>query len=164
MKTTLLLSLLLLGILHVSYGQDDQLLLKKKNSHKEKVLTEGKSIRIITMEKQTLKGRFEIISDSLLTIAGDTVATNEIQRIRTKSLGGKITGGILSGGGGIITTFGAIIIITTFSAEGLAPLVGILIGIPLTGVGIVIATTGVLVLSIGKNYRHTKWNYEIVQK
>jgi hypothetical protein len=164
MKIAVLLSGILIYSVLTAFGQQDQLVLKKKSREKEKVFTEGKTLKVITTNNRVLKGKFEAVNDSLLAINQDTIVLSDIAKIRTKSPGGKITGAILSGGGGLITVSGLLLIVTTFAEGGLAPIVGVFIGIPLTVVGILITTSGVLFLTIGKKYKREKWDYRIVLK
>jgi hypothetical protein len=164
MKPTILVLALIVFTFRSTLGQADQLVLKRKSDGKERILNEGKSVKVVTLNHKELNGAFEIINDSLLTIGHDTLVLSDIDRIRTKSKGAKITGGILTGSGGFITLSGTFLLLKSFAEGGLAPIAGILIGIPMITIGILITTPGILFLTVGKKYKHEKWDYRVVLK
>jgi len=164
MKTKLLfLGITLFSMINV-FSQNEVLILKKKKNDKEKLVQEGKKIKLITFDDQRLEGKFDITNDSVLVFEGDSLLLSEIDVIRTKSLASKIIGGSLAGGGALVTTGGALIVINTFAEGGLAVIVGIVLGIPITTVGVIVTTSGVLLATIGKKHKSKKWDFDIAAR
>ena len=138
MKTKLLLLGMALFLIMPAFGQNEVLVLKKKSNDKEKLVQEGRKIKIITSDKQKIEGNFDIQNDSILICNGDSLSLSEIEIIRTKSHATKIIGSSVAGIGAFTTTGGALIVITTFAKGGLAPIVGVFLGIPITTIGVIV--------------------------
>lgn len=163
MKKSLLFFLGAFFFVLSGFSQENVLLLQKKSSSKEKVINEGKKIRVYTTDDNILKGKITIHGDSALVFNGDTVLLEDIAKIRTKSLATQIFGGTLAGLGGLTTLAGGMIWAQAMADGGWAVLVGVMFGIPVTSVGVLATTTGVIFLTVGKKYRSKKWDYRIKQ-
>jgi hypothetical protein len=161
MKSLILITLLSLFFVFSCYGQDKVLLLTKKKNQKEKTIEEGRKMKVYTNKGSVFHERFHVISDSLIVLKNDTVALSEIEKIRSKSTASKVVGGIFAGSGGIVTIFGSMILIEMVSEGGLTALVGMILGVPVTATGVIVATTGALFLTIGKKYKQNKWEFRI---
>jgi hypothetical protein len=144
-------------------GQNDVLILKKKKSGKEKIIQEGKRIKIITDSARIIKGKFDIVNDSILVIEKDTVDIKDIAKIRAKPIGSYIAGGLLTGGGIALTATGSVIIVqAALTEEYMIMVLGLLAGSSMIVVGVPIAVSGVLVMTIGKKYTREKWDFRIL--
>jgi hypothetical protein len=161
MKTTTLIICIIICSIVNGFGQNDVLVLKKKMNGKEKIIREGKRIKTITNSDRILKGKFEIINDSSLVIKSDTLDVSDIVKIRTKSIASYITGGLLTGGGGLITTLGSLLVSQASSEGFMLAFFYVVIGLPVIGVGVMTTIGGVLVLTIGKIYTNKKWDFGI---
>ena len=164
MKTLLIVSVIILFSIMNTYGQNNELILKKEKNNKEKIIREGKKIKVITFNDQKIAGSFEICGDSVLIIKKDSLLLSEIKIIRTISLASKISGGTLAGVGGIFTLGGALLTIKGFADGGLAVIGAVFLGIPITTVGIIVITTGILMATTGKKHKSKNWDYSVAGK
>jgi hypothetical protein len=153
MKTIFLLISFSLMAIFNSHGQDKELLLTKKKNQKEKTIEAGKKIKVYRNDGTVFHDRYSILSDSMIVLGNDTVALSEIEKIRTKSTASKVAGGIFAGTGGMVTILGSAILIEMVSEGGIAALVGVILGVPVTTVGVIVASTGALFLTVGKKYK-----------
>lgn len=160
MKTIYFFTFLLLLCLQSS--AQDKLVLEKKKNSKEKFIPEGKKIKVYTDGAQApVKGNITIIDSANILIDQDTIALHEIQKIRVKSVAAQVLGGVLTGSGGLVTAFGSWFMIELLSEGGLPAIVGMVVGLPVTTVGVITTTTGVLFIVIGKKYKRHKWDYRL---
>jgi len=162
MKTYLLSIILILYAVYNVSCQQDLLLIKHKDNEKERLIREGNNIRVHTKD-QVLKGKFEIVNDSVIRISGNNILLPEIQKIRTKSLASKIAGGTLTGVGTIFLGTGTYIFLNFINDDNWVSIIGIVIAIPIAMVGVIFTTSGLMLATIGKNYRHELWNYGVVR-
>ncbi|HKK59639.1 MAG TPA: hypothetical protein VJ937_09185 [Salinivirga sp.] len=157
-----LLIIILLAFMAVAgYGQTNSLVLEKKRNGKQKILPAATKIKVVTYDGNKYKGEFHIANKSTLLMGSDSVKLHDIKKIRFKSKLGMYTGtgvGIL---GGIITVSGTVLIIQSLAEGGLAGIIGIVFGVPVVGAGGVIVTAGVLVATIGRQYKPKKWTYKL---
>lgn len=143
-------------------SQNGELVMEKKGSSKERKIPNEKRISVSTQDGTKYKGSLNIAGDGLILVEKDTIALNEITKIRNKSRAGQISGLMVVGIGSGITTLG-IVMLTQLTKEGLgAALIGIIIGIPITFVGGITTIVGLVTLAIGKKYKPNKWDYTIV--
>lgn len=161
MKTLLLTWLIVLGGHGLLQAQAGALVLSKKGKDKEKTVQKGEVIKIYTYDDIKLKGELDIVGDSALVIAGDTVLLSGIEKIRTKSLASKITGGFLTALGAIGIFAGTAIVVQAVAEGGLAYMIGIIFGVPVIATGTLVATSGVIVILVGKKHRQPKWDFSI---
>ena len=164
MKTKLLMLGMAFFLIIPVFGQNEVLVLKKKSNNKEKLVREDKKIKIVTSDNQKIEGKFDIQNDSVLICNGDTLLLSEIEMIRTKSKATKIIGSSVAGIGALTTAGGAVVVVSTFAEGGLAVIVGIALGIPITTVGVIVTTSGVLMATIGKKHKSKKWNFDIAME
>ncbi|PLX16896.1 MAG: hypothetical protein C0599_14505 [Salinivirgaceae bacterium] len=145
------------------FGQNDQLILKKYKSNKQKVIESSETIKVITNSGKRIKGKFNVIDEKTLAIGVDTIKISDIKKIRYRSIGGIITGGIIGTSGLLGAIGGAGIIISTSSEGALAAIIGVVLGVPVLTAGTLIATTGILVATVGKAHKPKKWEYRLVK-
>jgi hypothetical protein len=154
-------SIMLIFCLNIaSYSQNDALILTKKKNGKDKTIKQGKKIKIWTNAGEVYKGNFLIKEDSLVILRQGCVAINDIVMVSKKSTGIKILGGSLAGIGGITSVAFGIVTADIINTGGFA-MVALIIVLPIEAVAILGTTTGVIVLTTGKKFKKTKWNYEI---
>ncbi len=141
-------------------GQTNVLILEKIRNGKQKILPANTNIKIVTNDGNKYKGAFQVADNKTIIMGADSIKISEIKKIRFKSKFGSYIGvsvGIL---GGLLTTGGAAIIVQSLTEGGIAGLVGIIFGVPIATVGGLIVTTGVLVATIGRQYKPSKWTYK----
>jgi hypothetical protein len=141
------------------FSQEDQkvekkgILLERKESSRKEFLPENKRIKLETIDGNILVGKFTIVNDSTISIRGNEVNLNSIERIKRRSVVSAI-------GSPIITAYG-------FGGIGLgvyAIAQGGIISV-IDGTFLIPAGVGMVLLStISQNHKPSKWNYSIVVK
>jgi hypothetical protein len=158
-------SLLALIILSVNaFSQNKVLDLKNKTNNKERIVKEGRKIKVFTVWGTTYKGRLDIISSDAIALQQDTIAIDEIARIRAKSTGAKVAGGLTTGLGAALFSGGIVVLVETFSQNVfIITVLGLVVGGAMITYGAILIPTGILILTIGKKYSRDKWDFQIVQ-
>lgn len=164
MKTSIFIFAMNLLMTSVIFGQEREFVLTNKRTHHVRTLSQGKKVRIITLEGNKLRGKLNLINDSTFSLNGDTLSLSEIEKIRAKTLFSKITGGTITTGGAGFITLGSLLVLETQHAGGFDYFFGLVLGIPTITAGVLIATSGTLILVSGKNYKKGKWDYRIKLK
>ncbi|GEM_PF-1309414 len=143
-------------------AQNEVLMLKKKNTGKEKVIHEGKRIKVRTVTGLTVKGRLGITAGDSIALNQDTMALSQIERIRTKSAGSLAVGSVVTGAGALMTTGGAVIFAQSLSQNVMILIIyGFIIGGAMMTYGTILTASGILILTIGKKYHSSKWDFQI---
>ena len=140
------------------FGQE--LVLTKTKNGKEKNVKQGKKIKVWTNTGDIYKGFFTIKNDSLLIPGEGTISINDIEMIGKKSMGLVIAGGALAGIGGF-ATFGMGIATVNILIDGGLALLALIVAIPMDAIAITVGTTGVIILTNGRKFKKTKWDYAI---
>lgn len=122
------LIVLVLLFSNLSFSQG-HLLLKNEKSSTEKVIKEGKRIRLKTTNGKKIKGRYIILNDSTIFIKKDTLALSQIVKIKRDPLAlAFINGAFACIGGGLISgglilypiTGGAVQVIYVYIVPGVS--------------------------------------------
>ncbi len=160
MKKILIITLLsFIGMTLMS--QTNSLILEKKRNEKQKILPANTKIKVVTYSGKKYKGPFQVADKNTLLMGSDSIKLQNIKKIRFKSKLGMYTGAGVGVLGGIITIGGSALIVQSLAEGGLAGIIGVAFGIPVVGVGGLIVTTGVLVATIGRQYKPNKWTYKL---
>ena len=130
-------------------------------SQKTVFIKTGSKIKITKMGK-TFKGNFKVISNEAITIGGDTIAVNQLQELRSKTTSTTIGGVAWLVPGAIIGASGTAITISGLAQLGGYGIIGVVLGAPLAALGTIGVIKGVRLLSNGKKFTPSKWEYTIV--
>jgi hypothetical protein len=160
MKTILISFLTVFCLATFSYSQNEVLTLTKKKTGKEKILVQGKKIKIYTDDGKMMKGYFSIKGDSIVILSKGVASVENIVQINRISLGQKLVGGTLTALGGGVSLIGAVGIAEIVKDGGFA-IIALVVLAPLEAVSILTAAGGVIILVGGKRYKSTKWDYKI---
>lgn len=177
LKIILLYTVILTSIIN-GYGQNKELVLKNKITEKEKIISEGKRIKVIFNSGRVIKGKF-IINDTsrlkgnneiLITIHTsdniykENVNINSIASIKVTSLTRNIIGGIITGIGMAPVVYG---VAAMSSSAAQNPDAGALIvaeGLIVTLGGTLITVIGITTWTGGKYYNRDDWEFSIQTK
>ncbi len=138
-----------------------RLLLTHKEKDKTKTIKTGKTITYwLKDSKKSHKGKITAIKESSMIVDGQEIAFEDLSKIRITFTGTKIAGGILSGGGIVISGIGAVLFATLVSEGGLAgPLIAVAVGGSVVGIGLVAILVGAPMIFIGKKFDlEEKWD------
>ena len=137
------------------------LVLKNYKTQKTFFVKEGTKVKI-KKEGKTLKGAFKVVSDHAILIKTDTLQINQIQGLSAKT-SSSIIGGTallipssLIGGSGLVLTIAGIASLSDYG------LIGIIFGAPIAALGTIGVISGIKLLSNGKKFQRSKWEYTIV--
>jgi hypothetical protein len=144
------------------FGQSEVLVLTKIKNNKQKIVKEGKRIKVHTVHGYNLHGDFQILDDKHIAIGRDTLALFEIDKIKVKSRESIIIGGVLTGGGVATIIGGSVMLYQTKTMDEWTALFPTIFGILLIGAGVLPIGPGVLLLLIGHQYKREKWKYSIL--
>lgn len=176
-RKIIVLSLVLLALLVNVHGQNKVLVLKNKITGKERIIPEGKRIKVVFNNGDVIKGKVIIndatrlkgnneilINNTLNSIYKEKVNINSIVYIKVPSLARNIIGGIITGIG-VYPIFVGVTLMSSVGAQdpdwgGLVTFIGFVTafgGALTSGIGI-ITWTG------GKQYNRDDWEYIIRTK
>ncbi len=133
------------------FGQNVLVFTNKKNG-KEKIIKQGKKIKIFTKSDSVYKGFFTIKNDSL-SIIDKKFSLDDIEMIRKVSTEAKVIGGALTVVGGLASIF---LVATTIQMG----YYGVYL-YTLDYLVILVATKGILMLTKGISYKKPKWDYSV---
>lgn len=151
MKTIFLLITFNLGILSLLHGQEGQLVLTNKNTHTERILEQGKTIRVKHSENLRSKGILTIIDSSKIALGNDSIPLSEIMNIDAKTVDSRSPGIVLVALGAGVFALGV-----PFSQE-----ISVGGGVALYILGGGMMAGGIKKLSVGQTYTSRKWSYSI---
>lgn len=160
-KLIFVVGILLLAVIWSAAQTTNGLLLKNYTSQKTVFIKTGSKIKITKMGK-TFKGNFKVISNEAITIGGDTIAVNQLQEVRSKTTSTTIGGVAWLVPGAIIGASGTAITISGLTQLGGYGIIGVVLGAPLAALGTIGVIKGVRLLSNGKKFTPSKWEYTIV--
>lgn len=160
MKALIVSSLILLMASDL-YGQSGSLVMKNIVNGRMKSVRVGKTITITTHDNRKSRGRMTIVGDSGIVLKADTIFLSDIKTIRTKSVPSKIVGSIFTISGGFATAGGSAILITGLPEGGFGALFAVIIGLPITTVGVIFTSAGILTFTVGKKFESKRWSYSI---
>lgn len=132
---------------------------KNYNTNRSKFIPEGTKIQVVQNGIKH-KGKLKVISDNLICINSDTLSLNQIQELRAKTFSSRMGGIALLAPGSVVGGFG-LYAIGTGLAEGGWGFLAVIIGTPPALVGITGAIIGARLLSKGKKFGPSKWEYKI---
>lgn len=156
-KIFLIISVILLTLLKV-LGQDEVVILKNKISGKEKIIREGKLIKVTSIDGRISKGRLAIINDSDILIGSDTLGIDKLVELGTKFSLSLIVGVLLFSYGLISTYVGvAAIVSATGDMAGLAYYLGTLEILQ----GLIVGTAGIFIESMWIKYKKDQFDFYI---
>jgi hypothetical protein len=174
MKTILLFLIATFGLIVICSGQNNQLVLRSKTHEKVIVVPDGKKVKVIDTSGKTHTGKLSVYTDSvngasLLIVGKDTLGINAISVIKMRPLFTKISGGVLTVGGGSLTLFGLYIVVAGLGItgdwadmEGFIKALAIILGGGMAFAGALVTTAGVaLWKTFLKKYPATKWDFQI---
>gem|GEM_PF-2225212 len=154
----------LMGVTQVLHAQQDignALVIEKLKNGKTKYYAENKRVAVKLVDGNKVRGRMAIQREKLY-VDGVEIDLDKIEYVRTKSIGSYITGGVLSGFGGVCIGTGSAIIVDSYvNSDDCGRTIGLLFGIPIVGVGVIAAIPGVLILAIGKKHKSEKVNFSL---
>jgi hypothetical protein len=157
----LIIFICLQGIALALFGQNDYLLLVRgKSQQRIRKIPEGKMVNIkpILYNRETLKGKLEILTDSVIAVAGDTILVDNIKRIRIKTTATNVIGGVATTLGLTASIIGiwGIIALTPLDPDSYVTImeaIGLIFVIPFATGGILYTVIGVLILANGRSYK-----------
>lgn len=159
-KLIFVVGILLLAVIWSAAQTTNGLLLKNYTNQKTVFIENGSKIKITSMGK-TLKGKFKTISNEAITIGSDTIPVSQLQEIRSKTSSSKVGGFALLVPGSIIGSGGAILTIAGLVELSGYGIIGVVLGVPLATLGTIGVIKGVQLLSNGKKFRPSMWEYTI---
>ncbi|MDP4271247.1 MAG: hypothetical protein Q8909_14170 [Bacteroidota bacterium] len=173
MKTILLFLIATFGLIVICFGQNNQLVLKSKTHDKIVIVPEGKKVKVIDNGGKTHAGKISVYTDSidgisLLVVGKDTLGINEISAIKVRPLLTKMSGGVLTAGGGSLTIFGLYVVIAGLGLtgdwadmEGFIKALAVILGGGLAFAGVLVTTAGIVLWkTFFKKYPSSKWEYQ----
>lgn len=135
-------------------------------------ISKGKNIKYLKVSKKVklnyeadkISGEIDSISPQSIFINNEEYHIDKIESINIKFQGTQIAGGIIGGGGLVITGFGTYLILDGLQKQDLGGAFEVVFGVIVDVIGIPILTIGSALLFIGKKYKKTKgWKYKTVQ-
>jgi len=159
------------GFVLCLFGQNDYLLLSRargKTHQGVKEIHEGKKVRIISTisSEEIMRGKLEILNDSVLSVGGDSIFVNKIKKISVRTSSTYFGGGFLIAGSLGIIGLGIYVLSESLPLVDnllvMLQLFGCAVGLGSIVIGIAYTVGGILVLSIGKSYKaYGKYAYSI---
>ena len=159
------------GFVLCLFGQNDYLLLSRARgkTHQEvKEIHEGKKVRIISTisSEEIMRGKLEILNDSVLSVGGDSIFVNNIKKISVKTSSTYFGGGVLIAASLGAVGFGTYVLLYILPLEEshivLLQIFGCIGSVALIGTGIAFTIGGILIMSIGKSYKaYGKYAYSV---
>ena len=125
-----------------------------------RLLSEGNKLKV-NANGVLYKGVLKIIDQEHIGIGDHVLALSDITKIRFKSTGSKVAGGIALGAGAGLATLGSLFIYAGITEGGFGGFFLLVLGYPITVVGILAVTTGVIILCTGKKYKSSKYKYSV---
>lgn len=163
MKTKSLTITLIIIFASISlFSQQNYLSFKKEYPAKEKVVLEGKKIKIFTFNDRSYKGKIYFLDNDKILIGTDTISLSEINSIRVRTLTHIISGAALSATGAGMVVGGVSLLANLFAAEESSMILLSILGAPLAMSGFSVITYGAVIIFWARNYHSAKWEYEIV--
>jgi len=138
------------------FGQEVLVLTKKENG-KEKIIKQGKKIKIFTNTGSVYSDFFILKNDSII-ISEKKFAINDIEMIGYKSTEMDVLGGVLTVSGGVVTILSSIVTIG-FAQAGWYGLKLSPFTILASFVAISTTTAGILKFAHEPYFKKTKWKY-----
>jgi len=132
---------------------------KNFNTNRSMFISEGTKIQVI-QNGIKYKGKLKVISDKLICINSDTLSLNQIQELRAKTVSSGLGGAALLVPGSLLGGFG-LYAIGIGLAEGGWGFLAVMIGTPPALVGITGVLIGARLLSKGKKFSPSKWEYKL---
>jgi hypothetical protein len=159
----LFFTLISFSVLSVT-AQNSGILVTKSKNQKTKFIKEDSRIRIKSGGK-TIKGRFSALSDSTILVQSDTLLLKQISELQVKTFPIQLGGAALLLVGTYSTAFGIVGVVAAATSEfaTLGLVFGIILLSPFYVGGVLIATTGILLIIHGRKYTFPKWKYKIVR-
>ena len=136
------------------------LILKKYGSQKSIFVKEDTKVKIIKNGK-TYKGKFKVVSDQAILINEDTIPISQIQKLNAKTSSSKLGGTALLVPGGLVGAGGTALTIAGLASLSEYGIIGVVIGAPSAVLGIFVVVKGVQLLSNGRKFDPSKWEYTI---
>lgn len=162
MKNLFFIFQLLILTSFAGYAQTNAgLQLRNYNTNNSKFVTEGSKILVIK-DGKIYKGTLKVISDESIAINSDTILLSQIQELRVKTFSNQFGGGVLLASGSFVGGFGLVFVGAGIAEASGYGIIAIIFGAPLAAVGIFGAIKGVKLLSGGKKFVPTKWEYKII--
>lgn len=141
------------------FGQE-VLVLTKKENRKEKIITQNEKIRIKTNSGNVYKGYFTIKRDTLTLLGEGKISIHNVKMIaicqtEKESLIGSfaVTTGAYTL---LLSSMGMQLIVESIKMNFFSILTHPIIILP-----IFITTAGIIILSKGKNYKNSEWDYVV---
>ncbi len=161
MKTIQLFISFSLAVLSILHGQENQLVLTNRKTHRVRVLESGEMVRIKKDENIRAKGFLTIIDSAAIAIGKDTIPLSEIIRVDAKTVDSRSTGAVLIvlGTGVLAFGIGAFEYLEPSSSSDDDSAVGAIAGICILGGGMV--SGGIKKLIVGQGYKSKNWEYTI---
>jgi hypothetical protein len=150
------------GIVLSLFGQTDYLLLTRKTIlFKTKKIPEGTMVNIkpIISDRETLKGKLEILNDSTIAADGDTILVNNIKIIRVKNTASNVTGGFVTAASLGMTIYCIYMVPemlpldTEYYPLALVQVLGVILGVSAIVGGIIYTAVGIFILINGWSYK-----------
>lgn len=174
MKSFLYILIGYITFLPLVYSQEGQLVLTYKSNGHERVLEEGKKIKVYKNEYDKLKGRLTIIDTASIAVESDTVPLDSIFKIETITKDSRPTGILLTTIGSLMIAGGVAALNEINSSSGsssggssgnfdLGPSSDAVSGgvVMMMIIGAGVTGAGINKLVNGANYKSSKWEYSI---
>jgi len=176
---TVFLFIFLHGIVLNLFCQSEYLLLTRiKAPDRVKKIPEGRMVKIKTIYtyKETMKGRLDILNDSLISVGNDSIPVNEIRKITVRTKSTNIAGPLVTCAGIGLTKWGFNkLYSTTFNVAGpnnFIEFLGLVCGIVFSpgpifiGYGSILTVAGIVIFLHGqdfKTYGKQAWSVKVAK-
>lgn len=111
----------------------------------------------LVSDNGNLRGKLDILNDSCITVGGDSIYVNNIEKILVRNTTSNVIGGLAAGAGLVLASGGTYVLSTiTFYDNpifAIFQLIGCVILVGVVGTGIVYTVAGILILTKGFGYK-----------
>ncbi len=152
MKKITLIAFLILFVSN-SFAQEKFIQLTKNETGKVKLFKENKRVKVKTLDGKKFIGRFTIINESTISVKGQEIKLENIERIKSRSVGAGIAGTFLTTAGYIGLGFSAIVILVDPSNALKAAIISLAVG-----------GSGIFINEFVATHKSSKWNYKIIEQ
>jgi hypothetical protein len=164
-KLTIIFTFLFLAL--SVYGQEKYLKLENKSTPQIRTVPKNSKIEIKTDEKSKkyIKGKFEILNDSLLLVEADTILLEDIIILKARSRVTDNIGQALVIIGGVLAASGTVFLLQTLeNQDSMGFVLGGLLGLYMIGGGAFSLGSGFDLQKNGRIYKRAEWDMTITSQ
>jgi hypothetical protein len=152
MKKITFIAFLVFSMSH-SFAQEKFIQLTKDETGKVKLFKENKRVKVKTLDGKKFIGKFSIVNESTISIKGNEIKIENIERIKSRSVGAGIVGTVLTVTGYVGLGVSAIIVIVDPSNALKAAVISLAVG-----------GSGIFINEFVATHKSSKWSYKIIEK